>query len=77
MANFTPIVWPILAYHEAKAHLMSIIFISEYFEEQARGLGINSDTHVVIYCGDGTNGFYFGGRGWWMFYVSSVNCALL
>ncbi len=50
-----------------------ILFNAEYFEEQAKGLGINSDTHVIVYSGDGTNGFYFGGRGWWMFYVCNYN----
>ena len=45
-------------------------FLEEYFEDAARLAGINNDTHVIVCDGSGTNGFYFGGRAWWMFYVS-------
>ncbi len=50
---------------------------SEHFTEAARAAGIDRDTHVVICDASGTNGFYFGGRAWWMFYVSETRLPFL
>ncbi|XP_013401427.1 thiosulfate sulfurtransferase-like [Lingula anatina] len=40
----------------------------EKFQEQVRSLGIDNDTHVVLYDNiPGKNGFFIGGRAFWMF----------
>ena len=42
------------------------------FEARARSVGVNNDSHLVLYdqCPSG-NGFFIGGRAWWTFKVSA------
>lgn len=45
----------------------SNIASTEDFQEYARSLGVNNDSHVVVYDNSGDGGFYFGGRAWYLF----------
>ena len=39
------------------------------FQDYAQSLGINKDSHVVVYDNSGDGGMYFGGRAWYLFKV--------
>ncbi|KAK2193479.1 hypothetical protein NP493_12g05051 [Ridgeia piscesae] len=39
----------------------------EVFERQVRGVGVDGDTHVIVYDSQGQGGCFVGGRAWWMF----------
>lgn len=43
------------------------------FEINARGSGVDNDSHVILYDGcEGRNGFFLGGRVWIMFKVTII-----
>ena len=47
---------------------------TEEFTKQVQDLGINNDTHVVVYDrSEGKCGFFIGGRVWLMFRVSKYS----
>lgn len=38
---------------------------TEEFEEHLQSLGVNSNSHVVVYDNCGHCGYHIGGRAWW------------
>ena len=39
------------------------------FQAHVRDLGVNQDSHVVVYDTTGRGGFFIGSRSWWNFKV--------
>ena len=44
----------------------------ECFQDQAASVGINDDSHVVLYDNTPFCGYFVGGRAWWMFKVCNT-----
>ena len=44
----------------------------EVFERQVRSVGVDGDTHVIVYDSQGQGGCFVGGRAWWMFKVCKI-----
>lgn len=44
----------------------------EAFQQQVRLVGVDADTHVIVYDSQGLGGCFVGSRAWWMFKVCKV-----